>query len=82
MTSTGAGLVGNLSNTAYQTGAAATRGDVKGTAKGLAKGTGQTVAGAGKGVDDTVSGLGKGVNNTVWLPCQGVLTLCERILRG
>lgn len=65
VSSTGAGVVGNLANTGYQTAAAARRGDVKGTATGLAKGTGQTVAGAGKGVDDTVTGVGKGLNNTV-----------------
>lgn len=54
-----------MANTGYQTASAARRGDVKGTAKGLASGTGQTVAGAGKGVDNTVSGLGKGIDSTV-----------------
>ena len=41
------------------------KGDVKGVATGVAKGTGQTVAGAGKGVGKTVDGLGKGVGDTV-----------------
>lgn len=41
------------------------KGDVKGAASGVAKGTGQTVAGAGKGVGKTVDGLGKGVGDTV-----------------
>lgn len=42
---TATGAVGNLANTGKQTGAAIRRGDIKGTATGLASGTGQTVAG-------------------------------------
>lgn len=65
MTQTGQGAVGNLAKTGQDTAGAIGRGDVKGTAKGLAGGVGQTVGGAGQGVDKTVSGVGSGVQGTV-----------------
>lgn len=61
----GTGAVGDLANTGKQTASAIRQGNVGGAAKGLASGTGKTVAGAGKGVDKTVSGLGDGVSSTV-----------------
>lgn len=42
---TAGGAVGNLANTGKQTAGAIRRGDIKGTATGLASGTRQTVAG-------------------------------------
>ena len=63
-----------------KTAGALRQGDFKGAAGGLAKGTGQTVAGAGKGVDNTVSGLGDGVDSTVSSTSTAQLMIAKRVL--
>ena len=65
VTNTASGAVGDLKNTGSNTWSAASKGDLKGAAGGIAKGAGQTVGGVGSGAGKTVNDAGEGANKLV-----------------